>query len=89
MDTISPLHVAAWLQDLKRRGASIPTIKQRLAGLRMLFQSLARERIVAVVKGPIENAARIAAHASTRATQLYDRRSDDITLDEIEKIRFS
>lgn len=38
--------------------------------------------------GTIERAAHIAGHASTRTTQLYDRRPDDITLDEIEKIRF-
>ena len=38
--------------------------------------------------GTIERAANIAGHASTRTTQLYDRRSDDVTLDEIEKIRF-
>ena len=36
--------------------------------------------------GTIERAAAIANHSSTRITQLYDRRPDDITLDEIEKI---
>lgn len=39
--------------------------------------------------GTIERAAIIAGHASTRTTQLYDRRPDDVTLDEIEKIRFA
>jgi site-specific recombinase XerD len=39
--------------------------------------------------GTIERAAHIAGHRSTRTTQLYDRRSDAITLDEIEKIRFA
>ncbi len=39
--------------------------------------------------GTIERAAIIAGHRSTRTTQLYDRRSDDVTLDEIEKIRFT
>ena len=38
--------------------------------------------------GTIERAAVIAGHRSTRTTQLYDRRADDVTLDEIEKIRF-
>lgn len=38
--------------------------------------------------GTIERAAAIAGHASTRTTQLYDRRPDDVTLDEIERIRF-
>jgi integrase/recombinase XerD len=36
--------------------------------------------------GTLENAQAIAAHESLRTTQLYDRRGDDITLDEIEKI---
>jgi integrase len=38
--------------------------------------------------GTIERAAHIAGHSSTRTTQLYDRRSDDVTIDEIERIRF-
>lgn len=29
----------------------------------------------------------MAAHASTRTTQLYDRRDDQLTLDEFEKIQ--
>lgn len=37
--------------------------------------------------GTLEKAANIANHYSTRTTQLYDRRSDDVTLDEIEKIQ--
>ena len=37
--------------------------------------------------GTLENAAVMANHASTRTTQLYDRRRDDITLDEVERIR--
>jgi len=36
--------------------------------------------------GTLEKAAAIANHASTRTTQLYDRRSDEVTLDEIERI---
>jgi site-specific recombinase XerD len=37
--------------------------------------------------GSLENAAAMANHASTRTTQLYDRRQDDISLDEVERIR--
>ena len=37
--------------------------------------------------GTLENAAHMANHVSTRTTQLYDRRSDDISLDEIERIQ--
>lgn len=37
--------------------------------------------------GTLENAAAMANHASTRTTQLYDRRRDDISLDEVERIQ--
>ncbi|WP_217633755.1 tyrosine-type recombinase/integrase [Thiocapsa roseopersicina] len=37
--------------------------------------------------GTLEQAAALANHASTRTTQLYDRRHGDLTLDEIGKIR--
>jgi len=36
--------------------------------------------------GTIEKAQAIAAHESPRTTKLYDRRQDDISLDEIERI---
>jgi site-specific recombinase XerD len=36
--------------------------------------------------GTLERAALMANHASTRTTQLYDRRNDDITLDEVERV---
>ena len=36
--------------------------------------------------GTIENAQAIAAHESLRTTKLYDRTSDEITLDEVERI---
>lgn len=36
--------------------------------------------------GTLERAATMANHASTRTTQLYDRRADDVTLDEVERI---
>lgn len=35
--------------------------------------------------GSLEKAAVMANHASTRTTQLYDRRRDEMTLDEVEK----
>lgn len=37
--------------------------------------------------GTLENVAAMANHASTRTTQLYDRRRDEISLDEVERIR--
>jgi hypothetical protein len=36
--------------------------------------------------GSLENAAAMANHASTRTTQLYDRRRDAMSLDEVERI---
>jgi hypothetical protein len=36
--------------------------------------------------GTLENAKVMAAHAPVRTTQLYDRRRDDVTLDEVVKI---
>ncbi len=36
--------------------------------------------------GTLEKAAAMANHASTRTTQLYDRRRDDLSLDEVERI---
>jgi integrase len=37
--------------------------------------------------GTIENAQAIAGHESPRTTKLYDRTDDELTLDEIERIR--
>ena len=34
----------------------------------------------------LKKARQMAAHASTRTTQLYDRRADRVTLDEVVKI---
>jgi site-specific recombinase XerD len=36
--------------------------------------------------GTLEKAARMANHASTRTTQLYDHRAEEVTLDEVERI---
>jgi site-specific recombinase XerD len=37
--------------------------------------------------GALETAAAMANHSSTRTTQLYDRRSDEVSLDEVERVR--
>jgi hypothetical protein len=44
--------------------------------------------IIAYLKnsGTLEKAASMANHASTRTTQLYDRRRDEMSLDEVERI---
>jgi len=36
--------------------------------------------------GLLEHAQQMAAHESARTTKLYDRRSDKVTLDEVERI---
>ncbi|WP_284314538.1 tyrosine-type recombinase/integrase [Labrys miyagiensis] len=36
--------------------------------------------------GTLEKAAVMANHASTRTTQLYDRRQDEVSLDEVERV---
>jgi len=36
--------------------------------------------------GTLETAAAMANYASTRTTQLYDRRSDEMSLDEVERV---
>jgi integrase/recombinase XerC len=36
--------------------------------------------------GTLEKAASMANHASARTTELYDRRSDEVTLDEVERV---
>ena len=36
--------------------------------------------------GTLEKAAAVANHASARTTQLYDRRRDEVSLDELERI---
>jgi hypothetical protein len=36
--------------------------------------------------GALEKAAQMANHASTRTTQLYDRRAEEVTLDEVERV---
>ena len=38
--------------------------------------------------GTLEHAQQIAAHQSPRTTKLYDRAKDDISLDEVERIKF-
>ena len=38
--------------------------------------------------GTLEHAQQIAAHQSPRTTKLYDRTRDEISLDEVERIKF-
>jgi integrase/recombinase XerC len=59
---IQPLHVAAWIEELGR-DVSAPTVKQRLAGVRHLFDWLVTGQIVAhnpavSVRGPAHSVRR-------------------------------
>ncbi len=74
------------------RGDALRMVKRRAkaAGLpeNICCHSFRATGITAYLEngGTIENAQAIAAHESPRTTKLYDRTSDEITLDEIERI---
>ncbi len=59
--TIEPVHVAAWIEGLAQDGIPAPTIKQRLAALRSLFDALVVGHVMPVnpatsVRGPSHSA---------------------------------
>jgi integrase len=64
--------------------------RARVAGIRTRIgnHTFRATGITAYLKngGTLEKAAMIANHASTRTTQLYDRRNDEVSLDEVERI---
>ena len=66
-----------------RRRAATAGIKTKIGN-----HSFRATGITAYLKngGTLEKAASMANHASTRTTQLYDRRSDEMSLDEVERI---
>jgi site-specific recombinase XerD len=66
-----------------RRRAAVAGITTKLGN-----HSFRATGITAYLKngGTLEKAAAMANHASTRTTQLYDRRRDELSLDEIERI---
>ena len=66
-----------------RRRATAAGIETRLGN-----HSFRATGITAYLKngGTLEKAAAMASHASTRTTQLYDRRRDEVSLDEVERI---
>ena len=66
-----------------RRRAATAGIKTKLGN-----HSFRATGITAYLKngGTLEKAAAMANHASTRTTQLYDRRRDEVSLDEVERI---
>ena len=77
---------AMWQQDAYRmiqRRAAAAGIKTRIGN-----HTFRATGITAYLKnnGTLEHAQTLANHASPRTTKLYDRRSDEISLDEVEKI---
>jgi site-specific recombinase XerD len=81
--TVSPLPQANAYAMIRRRaaGAGIET--------KIGNHTFRATGITAYLKngGALETAAAMANHSSTRTTQLYDRRSDQVSLDEIERVR--
>jgi integrase/recombinase XerD len=77
---------AMWQQDVYRmiqRHAAAAGIKTKIGN-----HTFRATGITAYLKnkGTLEHAQTLANHASPRTTKLYDRRSDEISLDEVEKI---
>jgi site-specific recombinase XerD len=79
----TPLPQANAYQMIRRR-ADAAGIATRLGN-----HSFRATGITAYLKngGTLEKAAQMANHASTRTTQLYDRRRGELSLDEVERIR--
>ncbi|MFO0807540.1 MAG: tyrosine-type recombinase/integrase [Gemmataceae bacterium] len=78
---------------LDRREALAMVKRRSLAaglGVRLCNHSFRATGITVYLQneGTIEKAQAIAAHESPRTTKLYDRTQDELTLDEIERIRF-
>ena len=80
--SITPLPQANAFQMVRRR-AEAAGIKTAIGN-----HSFRATGITAYLKngGTLEKAAAMANHASTRTTQLYDRRLDEVTLDEVERV---
>ncbi len=78
----TPLPQASAFQMVRRRAAAAE-IETAIGN-----HSFRATGITAYLKngGTLEKAATMANHASTRTTQLYDRRPDDVTLDEVERV---
>ena len=80
--TTTPLPQANAFQMVRRRAAA--------AGIATAIgnHSFRATGITAYLKngGTLEKAAAMANHASTRTTQLYDRRTDEMSLDEVERV---
>lgn len=80
--TLTPLPRTNAYQMIRRRAAA--------AGISTMIgnHTFRATGITAYLKngGTLERAAAMANHSSTRTTQLYDRRHDEVSLDEVERI---
>jgi hypothetical protein len=79
---VKPPHIAGYIEMLGTpepdgAGLSKPSVKQHLAALRMLFDWLVVGHVLDV---------KMANHADTRTTQLYERRGDSASLGEYEMV---
>lgn len=83
MLTETPLPQANAYQMIRRRAAAAG-IETKIGN-----HTFRATGITAYLKngGTLEKAAAMANHASTRTTQLYDRRRDEMSLDEVERVR--
>ena len=63
-------------------------MKMRILAFSHMGRIPATTGVTAYLKngGTLERAAQMANHASTRTTQLYDRRAEEVTLDEVERV---
>jgi hypothetical protein len=68
---------------VKRRCAAAGALATRRTAIPSVRQ---QSRAYLLNGGNIEDAQAIAAHESPRTTKLYDRMSDEITVDEVERI---
>lgn len=80
--TATPLPQANAYAMIRRR-AAVAEIKTKIGN-----HTFRATGITAYLKngGTLEKAAAMANHASTRTTQLYDRRRDEMSLDEVERV---
>lgn len=80
--TVTPLPQQSAFAMVRRRAAAAEI------GTAIGNHSFRATGITAYLKngGTLETAATMANHSSTRTTQLYDRRPDDVTLDEVERV---
>ena len=84
------LHVwlqAAYLMSSSKKGISSNQLHRTLGVTLKTAWFMSHRLREAMTSGTLEKAAQMANHASTRTTQLYDRRHDEMSLDEVERIR--